>query len=405
MKKLILILVVALLLRLALLFLWYQTGQGSRLPADATMYHQIAQSLVKGEGFQLEGKPTSRRPPFYPFFIAVLLKYMPFPLGVQIAQAVLGALSCVILYGLGKEMFNSKVGLVAAGIFAADYLSVRQAISVMPEVIFVFWLLGSFYFLVWAKKREIKYGYLAAGISAGLSLLTKDFLVFYIPFVGGWLLWEPGGPKKVCFKRALVFLIGLILVVGPWVIRNCRVHRQFVLISAYAGHNVYFGNNEQVTARTEGGQWEFGRDVVLPEDPQAPPLGTIEADRYFFKKGVDFIQRHPARFFELMGRKIVKMWRPYGTDWSVITQWATALCYLPVLIFSLLGMTGSRDRWREFFPVFFFLLYIVLAPAATVSEIRYRYPAMPFLMIFASSSVLEWLARIREKDNVVLRQV
>jgi 4-amino-4-deoxy-L-arabinose transferase-like glycosyltransferase len=389
MKKLILILVAALLLRLALLFLWYQTGQGARLSADAIMYHQIAESLVQGEGFRLEGQPTSRRPPFYPFFMSILLKYLPFPLGVQIAQAVLGALSCIILYGLGKEMFDPKVGLVAAGIFAVDYLSVRQAISVMSEVVFVFWLLGSLYFLFWAKKRETKVGYLAAGICAGFSLLTKDFLAFYVPFVGGWLFSLPPGPKKVRIKRTLIFLLGLILIVGPWVVRNGLVNRHFVLISAYAGHNIYFGNNEQTIARIDGGQWEFGRDVILPEDPQAPPLGTVEADRYFFDKGIHYISSNPARFFGLMGRKIVKMWRPYGTDWPRISQWIVSICYLPVLILGLLGAVRSRDRWREFLPVYLLLLYLVLAPAVTVSEIRYRYPAMPFLMIFAAYSLNE----------------
>ena len=86
----------ALVLRLALLFAWYETGQGARVSGDGLQHYAIAKNLLAGRGFlHAEGNSVSRRAPLYAVFIAAISRWAPFPLGVQIVQVFLGALTVV----------------------------------------------------------------------------------------------------------------------------------------------------------------------------------------------------------------------------------------------------------------------------------------------------------------------
>ena len=227
---------------------------------------------------------------------------------------------------------------------------------------------------------------MAAGLVAGLSLLTKDVMLFYFPFVVFWFfLWKE--TWKARFFRAGVFLIGFLAAVGPWMIRNSLMTGHLVFIMVSAGHTFYFGNNADFSGGRTGGDLEFGRDSVYPQAPDQPPLYTVEADRYLFRKAVRFIWSHPRRVVGLMGLKILNMWRPYQTDSPLFAQWAAALTYLPVLGLGLFGMFQNRNRWMELFPVFSLVAYFFCIHIILIAVIRYRYPVMPFFMVFAAASL------------------
>ena len=396
MKKILLLLAVFLLaffLRAAFLRIWYGTGQGGRLSGDAHGYLTLAENINEGKGFQLEGAPTARRPPIYPLLIAFLLKYSPFPQGVQLLQVLIGAMSCVVLFGLGKEMFGEGTGGWAAGIMAVDYLSIRQTVSVMPETLFVFFLLVSFYCL-WRAWGEGKTGWvMAGGLAAGLSLLTKDVLIFFYPAMALWFLfWKQ--PWKIRLVRAGAFFFSLLLVIVPWIVRNNRYYHYPVLITAGSGYTLYLANNPSVRVGKTGGDWELGIDTDLPRTVPLPDLGGKMTEweweeRYFRNQALDFIKNEPVQFIKLMGKKIVNMWRPFQTDSPLAAQWASAAAYLPVLFLGLGGMAASLKRWREFFPVFLLCVYLFLLHAVLIGHIRYRYPLMPFFMIFAAFAMFE----------------
>ena len=397
------------MIRVGFILTWYETGRGSHLSYDTSLYQRLAQSLADGKGLQVDGVPTSRRPPLYPLFIAFLLKFTPFPGGVQVVQALLGAISCVVLFVIGRELFGTKTGILASAIFAIDYISAREVISVLPEILFTFLLLASFYLLVrWEKENKNRW-LVAAGFFAGLSLLTKDVLVFYFPFVALWFFLRAQS-WRARFYQAAAFLTGLFFVVAPWVVRNCYLHRYPVLITVSSGHAFYWGNSPQTTIRIKEGHWEMERDTVyptdphVPPDPKLPPYFSLEADRYLLHKALDYVWKNPASFVKRMQMKILKMWYPYYSESPTLARWATAVCYIPVLIFGLFGIACCVNRWREFFPIFAFFVYMVVVHAVTISEIRYRYPVMPFLMAFASYGALVLWKKVHSSRLEEVRQ-
>lgn len=401
MKKLAILFFSALLIRMVFVFAWYEWGRGDLISWDGGGHYELAKNLLAGKGFQWGGAPTSRRPPVYPVFIACLLPLSPFPLGVYIAQAFVGAMSCVGLFGVGKTLFDRRTGLAASALMAFDYVSVRQTVSIMTETLFVFFLIASFYCLIRAKKESKIQWFMGAGLLSGASLLTRDVLIFYYPCIVLWLLLGRE-PWKTRLYRLSVFVIPLLLVIGPWALRNSLLYKHPVLITVGAPAVFYLANNPSTTGGTTGGDWEIGLDTVLSEDVRWPSSDTLdpEWERYIVKETFDFIRDHPRRFVEVVGRKIVNMWRPYQTDSPLLARWATALTYLPVVTLGLGGMLWKLKQWKEFFPIFALIAYTFSVHAILMAHMRYRYPVMPFFMVFAAFTLVSLWEKVRTRRSL-----
>lgn len=392
----------ALLVRMAMIGVWYQSGKGGHLSSDGTGYHALAESLSAGRGFQLEGRPTTRRPPLYPVLIAGLLPWSPFPLNVYVAQALLGAFSCIALFGVGRILFDPRTGLVASFLMAFDYVSVRQTVSVMAETLFVFFLILGLYCLIRAEKERKNLWLIGAGILSGASLLTRDVQIFYYPCLILWFfLW--GESWKKCFYRINAFVLPLLLVIGPWMVRNSLIHQRPVLITTAAASTFYLANNPTASGGTTGGDWGVASDSHPSQDVRWPTTEAVtpEWERYIINQSFDFIRNHPGRFVELTVRKIVNMWRPYQADSPPLSRWATALTYLPVITLGLVGIFLRLRDWRKFFPILVLLLYTFSLHAVLIAHMRYRYPAMPFLMVFAASTLVSLWQKLRKQQYAV----
>jgi len=390
MRRIAAIFLCALLIRMALIAAWYQWGSGDRISWDGGGYYVLAKNLLAGKGFQWEGIATAKRPPLYPVFIAGLLPWSPFPLGVYIAQALVGALSCVALFGLGQVLFGRRAGLAASLLMAFDYVSIRQTVSVMTETVFVFFLIVSFYCLIRSEKERKNRWLIGAGLLSGAACLTRDVFIFFYPCIVLWiLLWKETG--RIRLYRAAAFLIPFLLVIGPWILRNSLLFKRPVLITTGVPALFYLANNPTTTGGTTGGDWEVGLDTLPPEDVKWPTAYTDqpEWERYILKQALDFIRNNPGQFVGLMGRKIVNMWRPYQSDSPLTARWATALTYLPVLVLGLGGMLWKIKCWRKFFPIFTLILYTFSVHAILIAHMRYRYPVMPFFMVFAAFTLVK----------------
>ncbi len=399
MKKWVILFFFALVLRLGFVLLWHNQGMDTHISDDGTEYYAIGKNIFKGKGFEVAGESPGRRPPLYSVFIAALLKF-PFPTAVYLAQAFIGATACLLLGALGKEMFNEQVGFFAALMLSIDYMSVRQIVTVLAEGLFVFFLLGSFFCFFLAVRQKKDIWFVASGALMGLGLLTKDVLVFFLPlFLLGVFFW--GKEWKAGLRKAILLGGSVLIVIAPWVTKNILLFKRPVLITVSSGHTFYLGNNPKaMEGGATGGDWTLGRESYLPDD--MPRLYTIEADRYLMKKGLEFVHEHPHRFFELMGLKIINMWRPYQTDSPSLSKWATVFTYVPVLMFGVVGLFLNLKQWHKFFPVFTVIGYVFLLYAVMIAQIRYRYQIMPFFMIFAAHAFFELRKKISSLRKPVL---
>src|SRR3989338_7271620 len=82
---------------------------GQVLSGDEVDYSQLASRILEGKAYQSDFPLgfTNARPPLYPLFIAVIYFFTNNSvLAVKLAQALLGAFSCIIIFFITEGIFK-----------------------------------------------------------------------------------------------------------------------------------------------------------------------------------------------------------------------------------------------------------------------------------------------------------
>ena len=106
------ILVFAFAVRLIYLNQMKDSPMFDTLIMDSEYHDQWARMILRGEDFS-EG--AFFRAPLYAYFLASVYKiFGPGHVQVRLIQLLLGAISCVLVYLLGRRVFNRRIAVIAA---------------------------------------------------------------------------------------------------------------------------------------------------------------------------------------------------------------------------------------------------------------------------------------------------
>jgi outer membrane protein assembly factor BamB len=201
-------------------------GSGPLWAADEQVYSQWAFHMVKtGDYFTPWGNGGVLfwigKPPLNMWLMALSYQF----LGVsnftsRLSSAVFGSLSLVLVFYLGKKLYNPAVGVLSAlilGTFTTFYEYARRA---MTDVPFVFFIMASVYFFVVSDKKENDKKYAAlSGLFFGLALLTKQLQALLIPLIIFVYLLATKRSVRFLFTKRFTLLWALaLLIFAPWVI-------------------------------------------------------------------------------------------------------------------------------------------------------------------------------------------
>src|SRR6266550_2148240 len=115
-RRLALIGLLALMIRLIYLAELRQTAFFTVVIGDGKEYDRWEQQIASGHWIGLE---VFYQSPSYPYFLAIIFAFAGHHLiVVRVAQAILGAISCVFLGHAAKEFFNQRAGNIAALLLA-----------------------------------------------------------------------------------------------------------------------------------------------------------------------------------------------------------------------------------------------------------------------------------------------
>ncbi|MEM2935659.1 MAG: glycosyltransferase family 39 protein [Candidatus Bathyarchaeia archaeon] len=135
-------------------------------------------------------------------------------------SAAFGVLSCVIVFYLGKFLYNRSIGILSAfmlGTFTTFWSFARHA---MLDVPLTFFLSSSIYFYILNEKSDNNKRYtLLSGIFFGLALMTKQvaaFLTFLI--IGFYLIVTQKNIRFLLSKRFTFFWVNGLLIFAPWIV-------------------------------------------------------------------------------------------------------------------------------------------------------------------------------------------
>ena len=201
-------------------------SRGYLWAADEQTYSQMAFHMVKNSDYLTpwafgDYAIWAGKPPLFMWLMSVAYQiFGANNFATRLWSAVFSTFSLVVVFYLGKHLYNSSVGLLSAlvlGTFTTFYSFATHAMTDGP---LVFFILASVYFLILSEKTKNTALYSAlSGLFFGLAFMTKQIEALLIPLIIlTYLVATRRSFRFVFTKRFALFLGVAFLVFSPWLI-------------------------------------------------------------------------------------------------------------------------------------------------------------------------------------------
>ncbi len=327
---------------------------------------------------------------------------------IRIVQALLGSVSCVLIFLAGEKLF-SRTAAIAAGLMLAFYAPAIFFDGVIDKSVLDVFLLSM---LVWvllgaASRRQWRQWLGAGAILALLGLSRENALVLAV-VVPIWIVIY-FSDQSVKNRAAWVgfFSLGLLLVLIPVGLRNFAVGGEFKLTTSQLGANFFIGNNP-VADGTYGSvrkiigepQLEGSDATRLAERETGRKMTPGEVSDFWLQKSWTYIRTEPFQWARLLGKKWLMVWNARevedSDDFYIYSKWSLVLTILGWIThfgvlapLAALGIWVSRRQWRGLWLLYAMILSLALSVAIFYIFGRYRFPLVPLLTLFAGAAVAE----------------
>ncbi|MCS7306911.1 MAG: glycosyltransferase family 39 protein [Thermoguttaceae bacterium] len=394
--------------------LWWAVRQEPIHPGDEIHYHELAQSLVEGRGFFLEGRASAMRPPLYPLAVAGL--YELFGPGnfqaVRAVQLLLGLATAAGSFLLGRMLYDRRVGLWAAGLVAFYPPLLGIAVFLYTETLFAFWLVGLGMAGAWALRQKVVWPWLVVGLLLALAALTRSVLWPFVPVLAGLilLLWRQVGWDKRLVGAALM-LAGFIAVVAPWSWRCTRLEQTFIVIDTIGGRNLMMGNYEYTpldrawdAISLEGEKAWYA--VLRQEYPEFGALTQGQRDKLALRYALRYMMAHPGQTLQRSLVKFFNFWQLERTTvaalergWfgglgrAAVLAWTAVLCgsYAVAMLAAVAGLVLIPPADRRTMLVLLSLIgFVCVVHTVVFAHSRYHLPLAPLELVFAGAVLAYW---------------
>jgi hypothetical protein len=411
---------VALVVRLVLVALDHRPPPLTAL-RDPAVYWRFAIEIARGHGYvSLHGKPTAYYPPGYPYFLGGLqwicnhlFSGHHLPLMAGVVQSVLGAIgvAATVLAGqtlgrrLGDERLARRLGL-AAGLILALWPNVVLYTAVfLSETLFV--ALFAVFVLAVLRMRgddgpQWRWSAVAA-VSLGLATLVRPQVL--IVLVGLAVAWAVGrrGVRAITVDLGLL-VVGVVVVVAPWAIRNEIVMHSFIALSDNSGDNLCIGFNPVADGAFEIPPY-CNTDPLYVEGPTA----ELQRDAHTKHLAVDWATHHVGR---LPALSVDKLRYTYDTDTDGLRalesyeadpflssglrttiHWVSDGSYVVIMAFGAAGavwlaVAGIRRRGNGTVGAVLAMTVLSAAiPIAFFGDGRFKVPTTPLFALCAGAAV------------------
>jgi 4-amino-4-deoxy-L-arabinose transferase-like glycosyltransferase len=263
---------------------------------DQYSYWYYGNEIAAGRGYvgYVTQQPTAYYPIGYPALLAALFFVVGHAhlgnlmLWAGLMHVVFSTATVVLVFLIGRRVFNANVGLIAAGLLAVFPNAIYQVTTLQLETTFIFLSTAALAVIVlhdWSAGPPSRNRLVAFGFVLGLSVLVRPFSVWFI--VG---VFFAALAIRVGWRRAFITaLIPTLVVIGmsiPWMIRNeIRMHA-FIITSTNTGDTLCLDRN-----MTAYGGFRFADHDGCVE----PGLPEVPRNSGNTRKAISFVIHHPAR--------------------------------------------------------------------------------------------------------------
>jgi|HubBroStandDraft_2_1064218.scaffolds.fasta_scaffold17962_2 4-amino-4-deoxy-L-arabinose transferase-like glycosyltransferase len=400
--------VAGLLLRLAFLFIvrTYVPGRidDTRIAGETT---NIATSIAIGHGFSsaLNGNPTGPTAwlaPVYPYFVSFVFRWLgslttKAVIFLFVAQSLFSALTVVPIFGIATRTVGRQAGHWAAWIWALFPWFSRWGLTwVWDTSLSALLLAALFWYTVKLPEEPVRATrrmWIGFGASWGFALLVNPSLGAFLPLSLAWRGYQLYRRGEKWFLPAVVSIAACAIVISPWLVRNRAAFGQWVFLRSNFGFEFALGNYHGSLGRgwgthPSGNKAEFGKYLQMGE------IAYVHSRQ---EQALQFVKERPREFFELTVKRLSYFWDGssmeffgampwYWAPWSYV---ATSFLMLPALLIA------HRRRLRAW-PLFFGLLLLYPIPYyLTFTQVRYRHPIEPIMVLLIAYAGVESACGLR----------
>lgn len=374
---------------------WYvQRKEQLCLFPDTAIYWLLAGKLVRGEPYEVVDFGAlphfAVRTPGYPLFLAgCQWLFGERLLPVRLVQALLGTVCVAMAARLTERSVRDTrciarwgvwgtLPMMAAAWTAFDPFVVGNSALVLSEALFLPLLLLAQWGLsvLWAAAGEdgpparVRVGWgLLTGVATGAAVLVRPSWALYIPAaLALWVVCEPRCRRWAATRGALLVVLGVVLVMLPWWVRNARIYGRFVPTALWMGASLYDGLNPDATGDSH-------MDFLAA--PEFWPLDEEAQDAAFRDQAIAFALAHPRRVVTLALSKAARFWSPWPNAAAFRRgpfMLVSTLVTLPQFVLLAIGLWDRRRDVRALVLLALPLAYVFSVHLIFVSSMRYRIP-------------------------------
>jgi len=367
---------------------------------DSVKYDRAAVNLINQGNFG----PEYDRSPAYPLFLAAIYVTLGKSiLAVRLVEALLGALIAVLIAVIGKKTLGAASGLAAGLIWSLYPLAVLLAGLVYPETLITVLLAGAVALLLSAvgdRSLGRPVLVLIAGLLLMLAMLAKPVVAATFLGICAWLLLVRG---RRSLRPIGLLVAGFCLPLALW-----------AGISTYYFGKVIISDPRTLSFIDKVGSTNMeevrkGRIRRAMEDPAGFVL-------HFASEFAHFWQIYPERVvmsdqslrdkFHQRDSRVVR--KTVFSSRNSLTDWAAMLSIGPVFLLAIAGTVFLvRNRqWSELSLLFFIILSFAFAYSFFFTQLRYRIPVEPYIILLAGHGLImvgARLLRARGEDEIALQ--
>jgi hypothetical protein len=417
--------------------------QSHKVPHSTYEHGEIAANLLAGKGFSVKflgaDGPTSQQAPAYPFLVAGAYAIggdgTPRALLIlELGQALLGGVLVGLVVMLAGEVAPGRpwIATLAGLIVAVHPTLVYSATHVQVASLATMLLAGC---LAWAyragrtgSRRDALWG----GGFLGLLALSDPILALVAPEMA-WAIAIGQGFRRSIRLTGLVGVSAAICVL-PWVVRNARVHGEFVPIKSSFGYAFWQGNcalsmgtDKVVRASVEAKLnhrstslrdlnatlWEARHEAGYLDDialdasdyRELAAVSEPERSRKLFRRALLDLQAEPGRYSRLCLRRI-KYFVFFDETNPKTRSTIYRASHLGLTVLAAVGLLLAKaEVRRRLGPTLLTAGLIAAFHALTIVSARFHVPIEPLMALWAAAGASRWSPESAPAAEIILHRI